>query len=103
MFVLWQLRTIVCLGTVACLWRHSLCAPALTSLRHAHMAAALTGPHPGPVESWPTTPSLFLLLFLLPPTQVEATAHRHPASEEVAFSRDVGRTSPSPGWWWSWQ
>ncbi|DAA28332.1 TPA: protease, serine, 39-like [Bos taurus] len=60
------------------------------------MAAALTGPHPGPVESWPTTPSLFLLLFLLPPTQVEATAHRHPASEEVAFSRDVGRTSPSP-------
>ncbi|XP_055422444.1 serine protease 38 isoform X1 [Bubalus kerabau] len=60
------------------------------------MAAALTGPRTGPGESWPTTPSLLLLLFLLPPTQVEATAHRHPASEEVAFSRDVGRTSPSP-------
>ncbi|KAB0361514.1 hypothetical protein FD754_005670 [Muntiacus muntjak] len=53
------------------------------------MAAALTGPHTVPGEPWPTTLSLLLLLFLLPPTQVVATAHRHPASEEVAFSRDV--------------
>lgn len=102
-FVLRRLCTIVCRDTVACLWRHRLCAPVLTSLRHAHMAAALTGSRTGPGESWPTTPSLLLLLFFLPPTQVAATAHRHPASEEVAFSRDVGRTPPSPGWRWSWR
>ncbi|KAM9732206.1 serine protease 38 [Dama dama] len=53
------------------------------------MAAALTGPRTVPGEPWPTTLSLLLLLFLLPPTQVAATAHRHPASEDVAFSRDV--------------
>lgn len=60
------------------------------------MAAALTGPHTVPGEPWPTTLSLLLLLFLLPPTQVAATAHRHPASEDVAFSRDVGRAPPKP-------
>ncbi|CAI9169453.1 unnamed protein product [Rangifer tarandus platyrhynchus] len=53
------------------------------------MAAALTGPRTVPGEPWPTTLGLLLLLFLLPPTHVAATAHRHPASEEVAFSRDV--------------
>ncbi|XP_070317144.1 serine protease 38 isoform X2 [Odocoileus virginianus] len=53
------------------------------------MAATPTGPRTVPGEPWPTTLSLLLLLFLLPPTQVAATARRHPASEEVAFSRDV--------------
>ncbi|XP_065729834.1 serine protease 38 [Phocoena phocoena] len=57
-------------------------------MRHSHlMAAALTGPRTGPGES--RTPSLLLLLFLLPHTQAAAMAHRHPASEGVAFSRDV--------------
>lgn len=99
-FMLSRFNAIVCLGTVACLWRHRLRALALASMRHSHlMAADLTGPRTGPGES--RTPSLLLLLFLLPHTQAAATAHRHPASEGVAFSRDVGRTPPSPGWRWS--
>ena len=100
MFMLSRFNAIVCLGTVACLCRHKLRALCLASTRHSHlMAAALTGPRTGPGES--TTPILLLLLFLLPHTQAAATAPRHPASEGVAFSRDVGRTPPSPGWRWS--
>nr|XP_020762268.1 serine protease 38 isoform X2 [Odocoileus virginianus texanus] len=64
------------------------------------MAAAPTGPRTVPGEPWPTTLSLLLLLFLLPPTQVAATAHRHPASEEVAFSRDPVASVLCKGRYW---
>lgn len=57
------------------------------------MAATLMRPPTGTGESWPMILSLLLLLLpFLPPTQVAATALRHPAREGVAISRDVGRT-----------
>ncbi|XP_003354214.3 serine protease 38 [Sus scrofa] len=54
------------------------------------MAATLMRPPTGTGESWPMILSLLLLLLpFLPPTQVAATALRHPAREGVAISRDV--------------
>lgn len=58
------------------------------------MAAPFFRPRAGSEASQSVASSLFLLLLLLPPTQNVATAHRHPNSNRVTLTHDIGMAPP---------